>query len=296
LPHIGYLRSNIPELPGVPGTRAQRLLWHYTTWEGFEGIVRSGAIRASKVSCLNDAEELRHSVKVIVDEFAAQWVRSRGHDPSIHHVNGISATLLARARNNTCVTCFSQAYDQLSQWRAYSKGSVGIALGFERTRLERVVTKLEARLAPCVYSISKQRANVSSFVTRIVEVLKGVDAPGDKVREILAAMGDVMNDFIRIGSQLKDPGFREEREWRIVTPAISIGAANWGFRRAGTMVVPYVPIDLTDERVKLAPLQAVLIGPTPHPEETANAACDLLATQPVAAMQIHETSIPLRDW
>src|SRR5690348_540088 len=62
---------------------ASKLLWHYTDGQGLLGIVQSGSLYATQVSCLNDAAEIRYASRIFKSALAKLKVESKNDDSEI---------------------------------------------------------------------------------------------------------------------------------------------------------------------------------------------------------------------
>jgi len=79
----------------------------------------------------------------------------------------------------------------------------------------------------------------------------------------------------------KNPGFAEELEWRIVVHArgTDLAAHSLPCFRTGPMgLVPYVCIDVCDDRSRRPLIGEIVVGPTPHPELAERSVRMLLAS------------------
>lgn len=91
------------------------ILWHYTSLQGFQGIIERNAIWATEISYLNDTTEMHnlvHGVNVIIEQL------SSNEFPPDHC--SYFASLLAdftRNRKAIFVACFSCSENSLPQWR-----------------------------------------------------------------------------------------------------------------------------------------------------------------------------------
>jgi hypothetical protein len=120
----GLLNKPIPEK-----------LWHYTSIQGFHGIVTSKRIFATDVRFLNDSTELIHAREIAhqlvaeTDEFAANLFPARNYSKKAFELAFESGPLSAD-RLQVFVASFSEAEDQLSQWCGYSQGTSGVSVAF----------------------------------------------------------------------------------------------------------------------------------------------------------------------
>jgi hypothetical protein len=126
------------ELKELTGVRAGdgHVLWHYTSWDGLQGIADKNEIWASNIQNLNDAREYKHGVEII----------ERFIDASIIAKDDLERRFNQRANLFYAVSLSGQ-FDALSQWRGYSGSTGGFALGFRRDALNALSSGFPVR--PC---------------------------------------------------------------------------------------------------------------------------------------------------
>jgi nucleoid-associated protein YejK len=151
--------------------RPRGLLYHYTTVEGFLGILESDSIRATHIRYMNDSQEfvdalghmgtlvgelvsefercnadLRQAMSNVGDTFAGRFEKLR---ESLRVGLGeflCSISSPMSRRNSAYIVSFTDDAaleltllgppgDRLSQWRAYGGGGKGISLGFDHSAL-----------------------------------------------------------------------------------------------------------------------------------------------------------------
>ncbi len=118
-------------------------LWHYTSVQGFQGIVTSKGIFATDVRFLNDRTEFIHAREVAsqvvaeTDEYGANFFPAKEYSKKAVD-SAFSTGPLSADRLQVFVASFSEAEDQLSQWRGYSQGSSGVSIAFDLTTLRRM--------------------------------------------------------------------------------------------------------------------------------------------------------------
>jgi len=254
-------------------------LWHYTSIQGFHGIVTSKSMFATDLRFLNDRQEFIHT-RHLADEMV-------GEAPELDSDGFQNRKLLAKAvglafdsgpltRMQVFVASFTAAEDQLGQWRGYSQGSSGVSLAFDPKsfRPPAGIGTL-ASFAPCVYDPVKKREllldaihhfkeEVRSYHKDIFEaacelypekrasnkeevVKEFLEANPSKKKtfeELAAAVTNTRVDFLRIAALLKDSSFEEENEWRLVLPMLIDQATPPKnpprFRVGKTTLIPYI--------------------------------------------------------
>jgi hypothetical protein len=223
-------------------------LYHYTTFTGLLGIVRSRALWASDVRYMNDSAELRHTADLIKVE-----VRERidsGH---------VNANLLAqfadwvahRITNGHMLfgASFRSHGNLLSQWRGYSSPGKGVSLGFCPEYILECSRNQRFMIGKCIYEPHRQRALIRQVVDAVERLAEDHAGGGQSAAERAVlhrqAFAAMETDLLRIAAILKHPSFREEKEWRIVSQVIANTAeAPILFREGHAMLVPYIEFDL----------------------------------------------------
>ncbi|MDQ6706607.1 MAG: DUF2971 domain-containing protein [Acidobacteriota bacterium] len=152
-----------------------KVLWHYTTGEALLGIIESGSIYATQISCLNDSTELRYFFELFRNALFAIQERDRLASEEGEFLSTFLRQLDGSDRVNSdsswFVTCFSTARDDLSQWRAYCGGENGYAIGFDVSGLlnKKIVT-------PVSYDVDEHRNTASQLAVATMQFFReGLD-------------------------------------------------------------------------------------------------------------------------
>ncbi len=243
----------------------QGVLYHYTTFTGLLGIVKSRALWASDIRYMNDSAELRHTADLINVE-----VRERidGGHPNPHLLTQFVDWVSHRITSGHMLfgASFRSQGNLLSQWRGYSTPGKGVSLGFSPEYILQCAEKQHFMVGRCIYEPAKQRLLIRQVVDA-VEALAGRLVVGERTasersvlyRETFARME---TDLLRIAAILKHPSFHEEKEWRVVSPVIPNNAeAPILFREGHAMLVPYIVFNIGLGETPLA-MDHLFLGPT----------------------------------
>lgn len=145
-------------------------LCHYTSLQGFQGIVTSKSIFATDIRYLNDREEFIHA-QAIVDRVTSRLdeVDANGFEVRRllrQYTEGLFARgVLSPKHLQIFVASFSTAEDQLSQWRGYSRGSAGACLCFDLRNIRRdPLLKSLSVFAQCIYKDDQKEDLISRTV------------------------------------------------------------------------------------------------------------------------------------
>ncbi|WP_310600136.1 DUF2971 domain-containing protein [Desulfobulbus sp.] len=243
----------------------QGTLYHYTTFSGLLGIVNSRALWASDIRYMNDSAELRHTANLIAAE-----VRER--IDSGHADSGLLSLFVDwvshRITNGRMLfgASFRSHGNLLSQWRGYSSPGRGVSLGFDPDYILRCAKRQRFMIGKCIYEPARQRALIRQVVDAVEELAAGLareDCPaGERSTLYRSAFSAVETDLLRIAAILKHPSFREEKEWRVVSPVFANRADSpILFREGHAMLVPYIEFDLSLDGRPLV-MDHLYLGPT----------------------------------
>jgi hypothetical protein len=252
------------------------LLYHYTSLDGFAGIVRRQAIWASSIRHLSDSSEFRYTLDLVENEIlvmprGASGSYGRSLDPYREAFTGM--------RDGTVyVASFSSKRDLLSQWRAYGAPGSTVAVGFQKSALQAAAMASGYTLVPCLYARSHQLHTLRA-------AFKAAVVAGETTGPFQFAAA-----VLRIAPTLKHPSFREESEWRLISPRPASG--DLCFRSSGALLVPYriVPLKV-DGRL---PLKEVVLGPNAHSAENVFSIQLLLAEHSLSHCDVRVSTAPFR--
>jgi len=247
----------------------QERLYHYTNFTGLLGIVDSRALWASDIRYMNDSAELKHTADLIHTEVTHRI--GAGHaKPDL--LNQFLDWVTHRITNGHMLfaSSFRSNGNLLSQWRGYSRLGKGVSLGFNPDYILRCAKQQSFQIGKCIYSRESQRRLISQVVDSVEALAEEHHPKSDNQKE----QGDnsyhsvfhmIESDLLRIAAILKHPSFREEEEWRIVSPVITdYVSAPVLFREGASMLVPYFEFNLIAEKSFSIGLEHLFLGPTPN--------------------------------
>jgi hypothetical protein len=194
---------------------------------------------------------------------------------------------------DTFVTSFCFEGDNLGQWRGYSDGGQGFAIGFDRDRLASVGRPRGYSLARLQYEKAEQEEQLESAVRDAIPILADWSenrdtAPSASMQLLLLGYG-----FLFAMLSVKNPYFRDEREWRLVRVVLPQEPVNRGTRMRGTIPVPYEVVSLVDENGRI-PIHEVVIGPLAPPEWSEQNVRRLLEESGLANVPVRLSNGPIR--
>jgi hypothetical protein len=242
-------------------------LFHYTTAAGLLGILRESVLWATEARFLNDAQEAVYARDLLVS--ALHDIENPAALDSTHPAHSFADSFdevfrrymsyveeeLGSETLPVYVTCFCESGDLLSQWRAYGSDH-GYAIELETDALEATLARIPG------YGPSKMLMQVRYGEEEAVSVLSAA------VQSVSADtnLGHVGVHAHYMALQLsamlagvKNPGFREEREWRLIA-AFEAGDIDIAkFRLTPMAIIPYIEIPFPRDAV-----MSITVGPGRH--------------------------------
>lgn len=241
-------------------TLRPELVYHYCGAEAFKGILETLEIWLADSAYTNDTAENQYCI-----EMARQILNDRLGD----EVQGRVIRMLETLRQPPRIACFSKRGDSLSQWRAYADDGRGYAIGISVPALgvkyndpgsslqhdtdgaqKSILFQAGVSLVGIVYdpSVQEELLDMACEQYRKLRVGKNGEASdGEK-----AAFTEFLLRLHFILLVLKQPGFAEEQEFRLIDQLavqISMDKAEAlkrpeRFRVTRESVQPYVPYSL----------------------------------------------------
>ena len=267
-------------------------LYHYTTQAGFLGIVKNKEIWATHTQYLNDRREYLHALRIVREEIMA-IVRATNGPQHKELLKDMADDVEGIESMNVCVSSFSEDKDSLSQWRAYSGASSGFAIGFSGKLLSKVTKSESFYLAPCIYDHSKQRKLIRVLIEEILE--ENIEGKPWDNEDHIPKGGNLCAYLHRYAPILKDPSFKEEREWRIISRPLSCKFERFEFRPGKSMLIPYYRFPLSKDKVPFH-VHEIVVGPTPHPIQAEHSASSFLVSEGLRNVPVNISIVPYRSW
>lgn len=268
-------------------------LFHYTTQNGFLGIIESKSLRMSDNKYLNDTTEYTYAVQLVKGELEkGKYKEFR----NFLYINKFDNSLERIKEKYPIFVCsFSEKGDLLSQWRGYCSNGGGFSIGFDKSDIIRMKGRYrEFNFVRCVYKKSSQREFIRKFLNDSVCTFQKFDVSNDEYLK-----PRFINNFflmlLTIIPMLKHRSFREEREWRIVSNFKKIKSSQIKFREGKFAIVPYVEFKLANKHEKLN-ISKIIVGPNPHMELSLKSVKSILSAQNLNCVLAEESSIPYRGW
>jgi hypothetical protein len=280
-------------------------LWHYTTGTSLLAILNSNRLYATQVACLNDSTEIHYGTNLLREAFGTlQSDQSLGENERKLLAEVVrnatpTAVMPINAASKWFVTCFSQLRDDLSQWRAYSGGENGFAIGFTAGGFFRLGgphnlvkvnydgdlhRKLAAKIA---------RATLQFFKEGLA---KRAGAAQDWPNEFLVEW-DMMLSYLT--PMVKDPAFQSEREYRITYQLMLEDLPHVTFIQKSSLISRHLPrayiSEFGESPSDRLPIKEILVGPGRHKEISAVSVDTLLKQKGYQSITVAVSAVPFQS-
>ncbi len=274
-----------------------RVLYHYTSLSGLQGMISGGSIWVSDLAYMNDTSELSYATSLISDELARAALEAseplrellrRAEHPT--HPTDAAAGYLA--------ACFCGDGDLLSQWRAYGDGGKGYSIGFDAFRFP----SQDRLLRKVIYDPEEQKSLIRDTVSRVAALFLKI-AAGRSIADLdedrtLPAFSAFISSFLSEYSfAFKHSAFKEEAEWRLIIPFMRDELlASMKFRPSAGLLIPYAELSFSDGvQLPRLPLLEIIQGPSLYPKLNLKAVHLLLERYGYDHVEVGGSLAPLRS-
>ena len=179
---------------------------------------------------LSDAAEMNDSHEVVwadrlIDRVLRERHSSMSNEDREHFLLGYRLN-----RPQPFIFCLSTDPDILSQWRAYAADGSGVAIGFnsEIFPMQRHLPSTNAApmMNTALWKVTYDEAEQQSIVTSLFE--RACSSPDNCVGQAGKSDYQLVGSYMAgISPVLKNPAFKEEKEWRLIhTPMIMTNENN----------------------------------------------------------------------
>lgn len=265
------------------------IFYHYCSNQAFCSIVNNKTIRLSSLVLSNDKSEGRVISKVF-DALA---------DDDSEEVDGFSAHIQElESRYHALGFCLSENGDLLSQWRGYADDASGVSIGFSKKYLEMfaehdvpAINITHGQFLKVEYCLEEQK----EFLRPLYEEMKGAAYRGGIGLPSNNKQLDAFNEFGSLGKvplatelyRVKDDGFSEEKEWRVVIclRGIDLGVYDCKHRVRDGKIVPY-----KDFSIEGSAIREVILGAKNVNSE--QAVKSFLNSNGFLGVHVHKSKIP----
>lgn len=293
----------------VQAKRRNYRLAHYTSAESLFKIFKSDRFWMRKAVCMNDFSEVQHGLDCIIKTYdqTAQGAKFKKTLNKLFRgftgrIESLFNKWIPSIYQNTYIACFSlhaaedDRFGRLSMWRAYA-ANTGLALIFKLDSSTDASDILKVDTSPVAYMTDAE------FSVEFDRITNNIEANPDLIRQQGSKMVEAyVFRMLRFAAvSVKNPCFREEREWRLLySPDLFGGSEDMIETIESITGVPQsvfsIPFSAPEGIGFAKQLDRIIIGPTQFPYPVANALLHELKRFGVEepASKIVIADIPLR--
>jgi hypothetical protein len=262
---------------------------HYTGAQGFAGIVSDQALRATNFSFLNDPSEVQYGRDLALDVLGLLAERVNSQYSIL--VYRIFKALAEKVISEAYVSCFTERYDDLSQWRAYGGGSVleRYCIGFDASVLASIFnTRPGGRFAKVLYHRTEQESRIQAVIERAVAFVEKNEIANENWPAVAEVVSDVIGWYL---PEFKDNAYRHEAEWRIIRWHDGLAHDALSFETSRGLLRPFLPVPLPSP----PPLTSLTVMAPSRRDAAKKAAEMLLRLAKVSSINVRHSSIPFAE-
>lgn len=237
------------------------MLYHYTDFAAFDGIIRCAELRLNNILNMNDASEMR----LFMNGICKAVMERLDHDNEQEKIKKTKAFFQKEMEEefhySAYAACFSKYRDDAAQWERYGHLGRGVCIAFHEELMQKMVGGAVALQE--VYYQEDMREH------RLVEEFYHLIKNAEYFSEDLPDLQNLMNDAWVQSAAFKHPSFASEREFRlVVSPFISNEfAVEPKYHVSMERIKKYYPLDLNRMCGKLSMhlsdlVGEIIVGPT----------------------------------
>ena len=272
----------------LSAVRQPDTVYHYTTADGFAGIVGEMRLRATNFSFLNDPSEIQYGKAL-----ALQYLASTLDDLPEPHRDLLEQTCQAletKVVSESYVACFTELSDDLSQWRAYGSSAIErYCLGFDGSEIASVFsTRPGSRFAKILYEPKLQKELLASIVQRSLSFVEKNAIDQEGWPRVASTIADVIASRL---PEFKNPAYKYETEWRVIRWHDRLEHDDLCFETSRKILRPFLPVSLPTP----LPLKSVQVMAPNRREPAIKAAEMLLQKANLAGVPVTHSAVPFAE-
>lgn len=237
------------------------MLYHYTDFAAFDGIIRCAELRLNNILNMNDAAEMRLFMNGICNAVVEKLREDGESEKGLLAEIFFQKELAQEFHYSAYAACFSKYRDDAAQWERYGHLGQGVCIAFHEDMLKQMIAGSVFLKEVYYQADMREHWLVDAFLNLITET---ADLAAN-----LSQLQNLMNDAWVQSAAFKHPSFASEREFRlVVSPFISNEfAIEPKYHVSEGRIKKYYPLDLNRMCGKLNMhlsdlVGEIIIGPT----------------------------------
>ena len=214
------------------------MLYHYTDFIAFDGIIRRAELRLNNILNMNDASEMRlfmHGIyKAVIKKLNADNETEKSNQAEAF----FQKELKKEFHYSAYAACFSKYRDDASQWERYGHFGNGVCIAFH----EKLIQKMIGGAISLQEVYYQEDMHEHQLVDEFYQLLK----KSDHFSEILLPLQALMKEAWVQSAAFKHPSFANEKEVRLVVSPFVLNefAIEPKYHVSANRIKKYYPLDL----------------------------------------------------
>lgn len=237
------------------------MLYHYTDFAAFDGIIRCAELRLNNILNMNDASEMRLFMNGIC-KAVVEKLKASGDNEKISKIEAFfQKEMEEEFHYSAYAACFSRDRDDAAQWERYGHFGQGACIAFHEDLMQKMIGGAIS-LQKVYYQEDMREHRLANEFYKLIN-----DA--ETFSEDMPGLQSLMNEAWVQSAAFKHPSFASEKEFRlVVSPFISNEfAIEPKYHVAVERIKKYYPLDLNRMcgrlNMHLSDLVGeIIIGPT----------------------------------
>lgn len=230
------------------------MLYHYTDFAAFDGIIRCAELRLNNILNMNDRAEMRWFMSGICSAVTEKLSLDCEADDMLDIEDFFQEEMEQEFHYSAYAACFSKYRDDAAQWERYGHLGQGVCIAFD----EDLMTQMIGGSVSLQEVYYERDLHQHHLVDEFCKVIKSEGT----FHEHLPMLQQLMNEAWVQSAAFKHPSFASEREFRlVVSPFITNDfSVEPKYHVAPERIKKYYPLDLKRMCRKLDMNLADLVG------------------------------------
>lgn len=230
------------------------MLYHYTDFAAFDGIIRCAELRLNNILNMNDTSEMRLFMNGICKAVVEKLVSDGENEKSRMIEAFFRKEMEEEFHYSAYAACFSKYRDDAAQWERYGHLGQGVCIAFHE--------KLMQKMIGGAVSLQTVYYQEDMHEHRLVDEFYKLIKDTGQFSPTLPELKNLMNDAWVQSAAFKHPSFASEKECRLVVSPFILHefAVEPRYHVAVGRIKKYYPLDLNRMCGKLGMHLSDLVG------------------------------------
>lgn len=237
------------------------MLYHYTDFAAFDGIIRCAELRLNNILNMNDTSEMRLFMNGICKAVVERLVLEGENEKSRLIESFFHKEMEEEFHYSAYAACFSRYRDDAAQWERYGHLGQGVCIAFHERMMQKMIGGAVSLQTVFYQEDMREHRLVDEFYKLMKET--------KHFSPTLPKLQNLMNEAWVQSAAFKHPSFASEKESRLVVSPFILHefAIEPKYHVAVERIKKYYPLDLNRMCGKLGMhlsdlVGEIIIGPT----------------------------------